>query len=78
VSRKSTFLIKYTETFEEGGYFCIVMEYCEGGDLQSLLNKHHKFTKKVLFFIILFYFYLFFIFILFLFFFYFILLFYFI
>jgi serine/threonine protein kinase len=47
IGRKRSFFMKYSETFEEGGYFCIVMEYCSGGDLQSLLNKGYKFTKKV-------------------------------
>jgi NIMA (never in mitosis gene a)-related kinase len=57
IGRNSPFLMKYIETFEEGGYYCIVMEYCTGGDLQSLLDKKKIFTESV-YFIYLFIYYL--------------------
>jgi serine/threonine protein kinase len=47
IGRNSPFLMKYIETFEEGRYFCIVMEYCAGGDLQKILNKGTIFTESV-------------------------------
>jgi serine/threonine protein kinase len=56
VAQKSTFLMKYIETFEDSGYFCIVMEYCSEGDLQLLLDKKYEFTQKVFFYFFFFYF----------------------
>ena len=36
------FIVKYYESFEENNTFNIVMEYCEKGDLSSLLFKLKK------------------------------------
>jgi serine/threonine protein kinase len=52
--KSNPFLLKYTEVFEAGGYFCIVMEYCSKGDLQSLLDKKKTLTKKVIIIIFVF------------------------
>ena len=43
------YIVKYYESFEENNYFNIVMEYCEKGDLSSLLyklKKNNKFLKE--------------------------------
>ena len=39
------FIVKYYESFEENNTFNIVMEYCEKGDLSSLLSKLKKKNK---------------------------------
>jgi serine/threonine protein kinase len=47
VAKESKFLISYSEIFEWGDYFCIKMEYCNGGDLQSVLDEGKIFTEEV-------------------------------
>ena len=39
---KSDFVVKFYDTFEEKNYLNIVMEYCEGGDLEQLLKQRNK------------------------------------
>ena len=39
---KSEFVVKYIESFEENNFFNIVMEYCEGGDLEKFLLERKK------------------------------------
>jgi serine/threonine protein kinase len=41
------YFVQYISQFNYGGYACISMEYCDGGDLQKELDKGRKFTKKV-------------------------------
>jgi serine/threonine protein kinase len=47
ISKECKYLISYSETFEWGDYFCIKMEYCNGGDLQSALDEGRIFTEEV-------------------------------
>ena len=46
-SIKSSFVVKYFDSFEENNILNIVMEYCEGGDLEKLIEKHKK-SKTIL------------------------------
>ena len=39
---KSDFVVKYFDSFEENNCLNIVMEYCEGGDLEHLLKQRNK------------------------------------
>ena len=39
---KSNFVVKFYDSFEENNQLNIVMEYCEGGDLDKLLNQRNK------------------------------------
>ena len=39
---KSEFVVKFYESFEENNCYNIVMEYCEGGDLEQLLIERKK------------------------------------
>ena len=39
---KSNFVVKFYDSFEENNELNIVMEYCEGGDLDKLLNQRNK------------------------------------
>ena len=41
---KSEFVVKFIESFEENNFFNIVIEYCEGGDLEQFLSKRKKNT----------------------------------
>eukprot|EP00746_Dinoflagellata_sp_MGD_P125244 gnl/MRDRNA2_/MRDRNA2_59976_c0_seq1.p1 gnl/MRDRNA2_/MRDRNA2_59976_c0~~gnl/MRDRNA2_/MRDRNA2_59976_c0_seq1.p1 ORF type:complete len:391 (+),score=54.73 gnl/MRDRNA2_/MRDRNA2_59976_c0_seq1:89-1261(+) len=38
---KHPYIVRYWESFMEGRFLCIVMDYCEGGDLFQLV-QHHK------------------------------------
>ncbi|KAF8819572.1 NEK kinase, partial [Cardiosporidium cionae] len=40
------FIVKYKESFIENMCLYIIMEYCEGGDLFSLIKAHAKAKKK--------------------------------
>ena len=39
---KSEFVVKFYESFEENNFYNIVIEYCEGGDLEQLLIERKK------------------------------------
>ena len=39
---KSEFVVKFIESFEENNFFNIVLEYCEGGDLEQFLIERKK------------------------------------
>ena len=39
---KSEYVVKFIEDFEENNFYNIVMEYCEGGDLQKFLEERKK------------------------------------
>ena len=41
-SVRSSYIVRYFESFEEKNYLHIVMEYCDGGDLNEFLNKNKK------------------------------------
>lgn len=36
---KHSNIVAYLESFEEGGNLCIVMDYCDGGDLYRKINE---------------------------------------
>ena len=39
---KSEYVVKFIESFEENNFYNIVMEYCEGGDLEKFLEERKK------------------------------------
>jgi hypothetical protein len=47
VAKECDYLVSYSEIFEWGDYFCIKMEYCSKGDIQSELDKGRVFTEEV-------------------------------
>jgi serine/threonine protein kinase len=47
IAKENKHLVEYSEVFEWGDYFCIKMEYCEVGDIQSSLDKGRMFTEEV-------------------------------
>mmetsp|Transcript_50930 Transcript_50930/g.146317 ORF Transcript_50930/g.146317 Transcript_50930/m.146317 type:complete len:526 (-) Transcript_50930:438-2015(-) len=38
-SLKHPYIVRYRESFHEDGWLCIVMDYCEGGDLSEKIKK---------------------------------------
>lgn len=38
-SLKHPYIVRYRESFHEDGWLCIVMDYCEGGDLSERVKK---------------------------------------
>ena len=44
---KSPYIVRYYESFEENDYLIIVMEYCDGGDLNNFISKNEQ-TKILL------------------------------
>ena len=42
----SQWIIKIKQSFQEGKYIYLIMEYLEGGDLMKLLIKQNKFTEN--------------------------------
>jgi serine/threonine protein kinase len=51
------FLVRYLETFYHKNFCCLILEYCEFGDLQKELDSGKQYEEPVFFFF--FYFYLF-------------------
>jgi serine/threonine protein kinase len=47
VAKECPFLISYSEVFEERGSSCILMDYCEKGDLQKQIDLGNIFEEKV-------------------------------
>mmetsp|Transcript_98921 Transcript_98921/g.176248 ORF Transcript_98921/g.176248 Transcript_98921/m.176248 type:complete len:493 (+) Transcript_98921:52-1530(+) len=45
-SLKHPYIVRYRESFHEDGWLCIVMDYCEGGDLADRIKKMRQ-TGKV-------------------------------
>lgn len=43
---KSNYVVKYFDSFEENNYLNIVMEYCDGGDLEQLIQDKKKFPLE--------------------------------
>ncbi|RNA05287.1 Serine threonine- kinase Nek11, partial [Brachionus plicatilis] len=41
------YILKYSDSFLDGEYFCIVTEYCEGGDLDIRFKKLKKERKRL-------------------------------
>lgn len=45
-SLKHPYIVKYRESFHEDGWLCIVMDYCEGGDLTDRIKKMRQSGKS--------------------------------
>jgi len=43
---KSIYIVKYLDSFEENNNLNIVMEYCDGGDLEQLISNKKKFPLE--------------------------------
>lgn len=41
-SLKHPYIVRYWESFMDGKFLCIVMDYCEGGDLFQLVQQHKQ------------------------------------
>jgi len=46
-SLKHPYIVRYRESFHEDGWLCIVMDYCEGGDLSDYLKKVRSAGKSL-------------------------------
>ena len=44
-SIKSIYIVRYYDSFEEDNYLNIVMEYCDGGDLNQFIEKNKELNK---------------------------------
>jgi serine/threonine protein kinase len=53
LGRSSPFLVELKEILIEKEYCFLIMEYCNGGDLEQLLNKINKIPQPVYLFIYL-------------------------
>jgi serine/threonine protein kinase len=47
LGRLSKYLIQLTEFFIEGKYYCLIMEFCSGGDLQKIFDKKEQIPQPV-------------------------------
>jgi serine/threonine protein kinase len=47
IGQESPFLVRYVEMFYHKYFCCLVLEYCEGGDLQAELDSNHYYTEEV-------------------------------
>ncbi|CAK0854836.1 unnamed protein product [Prorocentrum cordatum] len=45
-SLKHPYIVRYRETFHEDDWLCIVMDYCEGGDLSDRIKKMRQSGKS--------------------------------
>merc|ERR1740117_1262882 len=45
-SLKHPYIVRYRESFHEDGWLCIVMDYCEGGDLSERVKKMRQSGKS--------------------------------
>jgi hypothetical protein len=63
LGQECPFLVRYFETFYHQNFCCLIMEYCELGDLQQELNSGKQYDEPVyyfyLFYFFVFYFYFF-------------------
>merc|ERR1740117_858994 len=46
-SLKHPYIVRYRESFHEDGWLCIVMDYCEGGDLSDKVKKMRQAGKSI-------------------------------
>jgi len=44
-SLKHPYIVRYRESFNEDGWLCIVMDYCEGGDLSGRIKSARQSSK---------------------------------
>jgi serine/threonine protein kinase len=50
LGRECPFLVEYLETFYHDHFLCLVMEYCEVGDLQQELDSGKQYEEQVCYF----------------------------
>merc|ERR1719277_1805737 len=46
-SLRHPYIVRYRETFHEDDWLCIVMDYCEGGDLSGRIKKMRQSGKSI-------------------------------
>jgi serine/threonine protein kinase len=56
LGQECPFLVRYLETFYYEHFFCLIIEYCELGDLQKELDSERQFEEPVFHLFYLFYF----------------------
>merc|ERR1719324_2232802 len=44
---KHPYIVRYRESFHEDGWLCIVMDFCEGGDLSDKIKKMRQSGKSI-------------------------------
>jgi len=47
-SFKHPFIVEYTTNFTDGGWLCIMMTYCEGGDLTTQVEQARRERRRIL------------------------------
>jgi serine/threonine protein kinase len=47
LGQECPFLVRYLETFYYSHFFCLIMEYCESGDLQQELDSGRQYEERV-------------------------------
>jgi serine/threonine protein kinase len=47
LGQECPFLVRYLETFYHDHFFCLIMEYCELGDLQKELDSEKQYEEPV-------------------------------
>ncbi|CAE8582727.1 unnamed protein product [Polarella glacialis] len=45
---KHPYIVRYRENFTEAGWFCILMDFCEGGDLTKMIESNRRSRKTFL------------------------------
>jgi hypothetical protein len=58
LGQECPFLVRYLEMFCYENFFCLVIEYCELGDLQRELDSGKQYEEPVSYFVLTFYFFL--------------------
>mmetsp|Transcript_5173 Transcript_5173/g.12426 ORF Transcript_5173/g.12426 Transcript_5173/m.12426 type:complete len:663 (+) Transcript_5173:102-2090(+) len=46
-SMQHAYIVRYRETFRESGWLCILMDFCEGGDLTAQIQSHRRAGKII-------------------------------
>jgi serine/threonine protein kinase len=54
LGQECPFLVRYLETFYHEQFFCLIIEYCELGDLQQELDSGKQYEEPVCYFAYLF------------------------
>lgn len=44
---KHPYIVRYRESFIDGGWFCILMDYCEGGDLTKQIEQAKRKGQRI-------------------------------
>jgi serine/threonine protein kinase len=50
LGQECPFLVRYLETFYHDHFFCLIMEYCDAGDLQHELDLGKEYEELVCYF----------------------------